>query len=100
MHRHSTINTKSLACDISGLWQTEKADCSCHFIGRTKPSQWGIIQHKLALLLCDNRSKLCRYKPWSDGISGDIPTCHLAGCTQSQGDDSGFRCTVVSLSSG
>src|SRR5438045_1414355 len=88
MHPHSAINTKSLARDITRVRQTEKADGSCEFIGSTKASHWGVVEHEFALLLCDNRGELRRHKAWSDCIGGDIATGHFAGCTQSQGDDS------------
>src|SRR5262245_7344308 len=100
MHRHSTINTQSLACDVSSIWQTEKGDGGCNFIGSTKASQRGAIKHEFALLFCDIRSEFCWHKAWCDRIGSDIATSHLASCTQRQGDNSCFRCTVVSLSSG
>src|SRR6266849_7955698 len=62
MHRHSAIDTKSLARDITSFWQTEKTDGSCDFIGGTKASQWGGLEHEFALLFCDARGEFRRYK--------------------------------------
>src|SRR5437879_11493478 len=99
MYRHSTIDTKSVTCDVPGIWQTEKGDASCDFISGTKASQWSHIEHEFTLLFCDTGSKFCWHEAWCDRLGSNIAAGHFASGTQSQGDDSCFVCAVVSLSS-
>src|SRR5260370_7715028 len=82
MHRHSTIDTKSLARDITSFWQTEKTDGSCDFIGGTKASQWGVLEHEFALLFCDAGREFLRYKTRSNTIAVNFSNGHFTSRAQ------------------